>query len=52
MSVQFLKDEFIEYLERWRKSVAARPGFNDEERKRMMLSHETLTGLKITGILL
>ena len=47
MFVQFLKDEFIEYLERWRKSVVARPG---EERKCMMLSQETLTGLKITGI--
>ena len=49
MYVQFLKEEFIEYLERWKQSVAARSGFNDE-RKRMMLSRETLTRLKITGI--
>lgn len=49
MYVQFLKEEFIEYLERWKESVAARSGFNDDERKRMMLSQETLTGLKITG---
>ena len=48
MHVQFLKDEFMNYLEMWKKSVMAKPRFKDEEKKRMMLSQETLTGIKIT----
>ena len=49
MHVLFLKDEFMDYHEMWKKSVMARPGFKDEEKKRMMLSQETLTGIKISG---
>ena len=39
------------YLDEWEKSVDERPGYTKTQKKRMMLSSETLLGLKITGTL-
>lgn len=40
----------MHYLEQWEKAVAERKGYTDMEKKSMMLSVETSTGLKLTGI--
>ena len=37
------------YLTNWEKNVAARKGFSAPELKRMLLSEETRSGLKLTG---
>ena len=34
----------------WERSVNARQGYNNAEKKRMMLSTETLLGLRMTGM--
>ena len=47
--LQWLKDNFLAYLDEWEKSVMDRPGFEDDEKKNMMLSSETLLGLRMTG---
>lgn len=47
--MQFLESEFLAYLDSWKESVSGRQGYEDSERKRMMLSSETLLGLRITS---
>ena len=47
--LQFLKEEVLGYLEKWEKAVAARKGFQDNEKKNMLLSMETSNGMKITS---
>ena len=37
------------YLDEWEKCVKERPGFEKNEKKRMLLSDETLLGLRMTG---
>lgn len=48
---QWIHEEFLAYLDKWEKSVKERPGYSKSQKKRMMLSPETLLGLKITGTL-
>jgi len=38
-------NEVLEYLEKWEKAVAARQGFQDDEKKNMLLSQETSNGI-------
>ena len=40
--------KFLPYLDKWEESVHDRPGFMNSQ-KRMLLSSETLLGLRITG---
>ena len=47
--MQWLKTEFLGYLNDCEKSVMERPGFDDDVKKKMMLSSETLLGLRMTG---
>ena len=47
--MQWIKNEFLPYLDNWEESVESRSGFTNGEKKRMMLSHETLLGLRMTG---
>ena len=47
--LQWLEHDFIGYLDSWEIAVAARPGFSPTEKKKMLLSNETLTGLRFTG---
>jgi hypothetical protein len=52
MHVQWLKEVFLDYLDRWEASVKARPDFSKTARNKMMLSKETRLGLRLTGELL
>ena len=52
LSLQWLKEEFLPYLERWQKSAQEREGFSDAEVEKMQLSDETLLGLRMTGVIL
>ena len=40
------------YLDEWERSVLERDGFQMVQKRAMMLSQETLLGLKITGAFL
>ena len=47
---QFLESEFLPYLDAWEDSVMKREGkYEIAERKRMLLSTETLQGIRITS---
>lgn len=48
-SLQWLKEDFIGYLDRWQESVSKREGFSKTEQNKMMLSEETRAGLRLTG---
>ena len=48
--VQFLREEFMGYLDEWSKSVSERKGFSPKELNNMKLSRETLLGIRVTGI--
>ncbi len=47
--LQCLKDEFLKYLDDWEKSVQSREGIPNKVKKLMLLSSQTLLGLRITG---
>ena len=49
ITLQWLRGVFLAYLDAWEKSVDERPGFSEEEKKRMLLSSETRLGLRMTG---
>lgn len=49
---QWLQNDFMGYLDNWEKAVKEREGFSDQEKKKMLLSAETLEGLRMTGIAL
>ena len=46
---QWLEREFLPYLDKWEESVNKREDFKPCEQKRMLLSQETLLGLRMTG---
>ena len=48
---QWLEKEFLAYLDDWERSVNEREGYTTAQKNRMILSKETLLGLRITGIL-
>ena len=43
--IKWLKD-FLLYLDEWEKSVQARPGYDNKQKKQMILSAETLSKRK------
>ena len=47
--MQWLKTDFLGYLEEWDSSVHNRPGFTPAENA--IKYNETLAGLKVTGML-
>ncbi len=47
--LQWLETNFLGYLDEWETSVKSREGFTDAQKATMMLSRETLEGLRITG---
>ena len=47
--MQWLTDELLPYFEQWLKSVNEREGFSVQRRGMMMISQETLTGIKVNG---
>ena len=47
--LNWLKNDFLSYLQNWKRSIATRPGdFTDTERDKMFLSHQTYKGVVIT----
>ena len=46
---QWLESTFLHFFTCWESAVANREGFSDSEKKAMLLSAETLTGLRMTG---
>ena len=48
--LQWLKDDFLGYLDQWNDSVKGRQGFTPAQKQMMQLSRETLEGLRVTGI--
>ena len=49
-NLQWLERDFLDYLNEWQSSVAARDGFTSAEKAMMTLSRETLEGLRVTGM--
>lgn len=49
LCVQWLKNDFLAYLDNWEKSVMAIKGLQKKEKNKLMLSAETKLGLKMTG---
>ena len=47
--MQWLEKDFLGYLKEWKRSVDERPGFDKSARAKMMLSYETIEGLKMAG---
>lgn len=47
---QWLDTVFIPYLDSWEGSVNSMTGVNRTEKNKMLLSQETLLGLRRTGI--
>ena len=47
--IQWLEKDFLPYLDEWEKSVKERDGYNDTQKKRMLLSEQTILGLRMTG---
>jgi hypothetical protein len=48
--LRWLKEDFLQYFTEWEQSVMNRPGnFTQKEKKGMLLSHQTLTPIIISG---
>ncbi len=48
--LQWLKDDFLQYLKDWEVSAQGQPGVKEADRNRTLLSQETLEGLRMTGM--
>lgn len=48
--IQWLKEDFLKYLDEWEDSVEARTDIEDAVKTKMLLSRQTLDGLRITGM--
>ena len=42
-------NDFFKYLTEWEESVKGRKGYDDNQKKRMLLSDQTLLRLRMTG---
>ena len=51
LTTQWLEVEFLGYLDRWERSVREQPGLSKTQQNKMLLSPETLLGLRTTGIM-
>ena len=47
--IQWLKDDFLQYLDEWEASADSRIELTKSDRNRLCLSRETLEGLRMTG---
>ncbi len=48
--IQWLQDEFLPYLDEWERSVQALKGYKKGQKNRMLISKETMLGLRMTGM--
>ena len=44
-----MEEEFLGYLKEWKTAVENENELNADEKRRMLLSRETMEGLEITG---
>ena len=49
ISIQWLEDEFLGYLQKWEHSVMAQPQIYTKDKNNMLLSKETRYGIEVTG---
>ena len=49
MDIQWLKEVFLEYLKDWEEEVKSKEGYNALQKAKMMISQETLYGIRMTG---
>ena len=49
MYMQWLKGEFLDYLDEWEDDASSRDDLTKSEQNRQCLSRETLEGLRMTG---
>ena len=47
--IQWLKHDFLSYLDEWEASSQAQDGLSQAEKNKLCISRETLEGLRITG---
>ena len=50
MCLQWLEKTFLKHLDDWEEEVMNRPNFTPAQKYKMLLSQETLLGIRITGI--
>lgn len=50
ITMQWLKDEFLQWLKDWENNVKERQGFTPAQQNMMLLSRETREGLQMAGI--
>ena len=48
--LQWLREGFLGFLDKWEKSVEEREGYTKKQKNNMLLSQETRLGLRLTGI--
>ena len=48
--LQWLKDDFLGYLDDWENSVQKREGFSNKQKSMMLMPVETRQGIRVTGI--
>ena len=48
LHVKWLENTFLAFLSKWETSVRERKGFSNKEKSRMLLSPETLYGIRMT----
>ena len=48
--LQWPEEDFLPYMDEWEESVKKREGFTDAQKKRMLLSPQTILGLRMTGV--
>lgn len=47
--LQWLKNDFLKYLNEWEEGVMKREKFTVTQKYRMLISQETLLGIRMTG---
>ena len=48
--LQWLEKEFLGFLNEWEESVEGRVEIEKKERNKMLLSRETIEGLRMSGV--
>ena len=47
--LQWLGSDFLKYLKDWEDSVSSRTDIEQQDKQKLMLSRETLEGIRITA---
>ena len=49
MSMQWLQDDFLGYLDEWESGTKDRVDLSASDKRKLLLSSETMEGLRVTG---